>query len=162
MPSYYSDKLSAQRLRACYDLSPPRTKAYLEAEIEFVLQKTSSSMAVLELGCGYGRVLRHLLPRARTVVGIDTSIQSLRTAAEFVGRTKPVRLAAMDAAQMGFQSQSLDRQRWDAVSAYRHQPLALCPEHPDGDCAATTVGSWSTSAIDRCRCTRPSRADQSG
>ena len=78
MPSYYTVKLSAERLRACYELAPPRTKAYLEAEIEFVLQKASSSMAVLELGCGYGRVLRRLLPRARSVVGIDTSMPSLR------------------------------------------------------------------------------------
>lgn len=60
MHSYYAEKLSAERLRACYDLAPPRTKAYLQAEIEFVLQKMSSSMAVLELGCGYGRVLLQL------------------------------------------------------------------------------------------------------
>jgi hypothetical protein len=43
MPSYYSEKLSAERLRACYDLAPSRTKAYLEAEIQFILQKASSS-----------------------------------------------------------------------------------------------------------------------
>jgi 2-polyprenyl-6-hydroxyphenyl methylase/3-demethylubiquinone-9 3-methyltransferase len=108
MSSYYSEKLSAERLRACYELAPPRTKAYLEAEIEFVLQKTSPSMAVVELGCGYGRVLRRLLGRARTVVGIDTSLESLRMAAEFVGRSEPIHLAAMNAVQMGFQSQSFD------------------------------------------------------
>jgi len=88
--------------------APPRTKAYLQAEIEFVLQKMSSSMAVLELGCGYGRVLLPLLHRARSVVGIDTSMQSLRMATEFVGRSNSVHLAAMDAAQMGLQSQSFD------------------------------------------------------
>jgi len=108
MHSYYAEKLSAERLRACYDLAPPRTKAYLEAEIEFILQKTASSMAVLELGCGYGRVLVHLLHRARSVVGIDTSMQSLRMAAEFVGRSKSVHLAAMDAAQMGFRGRTFD------------------------------------------------------
>jgi hypothetical protein len=37
MPGYYTDKLAAERLHACYDLAPPRIKAYLEAEIEFVL-----------------------------------------------------------------------------------------------------------------------------
>jgi ubiquinone/menaquinone biosynthesis C-methylase UbiE len=108
MPSYYTDKLAAERLRACYGLALPRTKAYLEAEIEFVLQKISSSMIVLELGCGYGRVLRRLLPRARTVVGIDTSMHSLRMAAEFVTRSESLFLAAMDALQTGFQSQSFD------------------------------------------------------
>jgi len=55
MSSYYTEKLAAERLRACYDLAPPRTKAYLEAEIQFVLQKMFPSMVVLELGCGYGQ-----------------------------------------------------------------------------------------------------------
>jgi len=102
MPSYYTEKLASDRLRACYDLAPPRTKVYLKAEIEFVLQKTSSSMAILELGCGYGRVLRQLLPRARSVVGIDTSLRSLRMAAEFAGGKGSLHLVAMDAAHMGF------------------------------------------------------------
>jgi ubiquinone/menaquinone biosynthesis C-methylase UbiE len=108
MPGYYSERLSGERLRACYDLAPPRTKAYLGAEIEFVLQKTSSSMAVLELGCGYGRVLRRLLPRVRTLVGIDTSLPSLRMAVDFVGHEKPVHLAAMDATRMGFRDHTFD------------------------------------------------------
>jgi 2-polyprenyl-6-hydroxyphenyl methylase/3-demethylubiquinone-9 3-methyltransferase len=41
-------------------------------------------------------------------VGIDTSIQSLRMATDFVGRSESLHLAAMDAAQMGFRSQSFD------------------------------------------------------
>lgn len=108
MPGYYTEKLAAERLRACYDLAPPRTKVYLKAEIEFVLQKTSSSMVILELGCGYGRVLRELLPRARSVVGIDTSLRSLRMAAEFAGGQGSLHLAAMDAAHLGFRDRAFD------------------------------------------------------
>jgi 2-polyprenyl-6-hydroxyphenyl methylase/3-demethylubiquinone-9 3-methyltransferase len=108
MPGYYSERLSGERLRACYDLAPPRAKAYLESEIEFVLQKTASSMAVLELGCGYGRVLRRLAPRVRTVAGIDTSIPSLRLAVDFVGHEEALRLAAMDATRMAFRNQTFD------------------------------------------------------
>ena len=78
MPGYYTKRLAAERLRACYDLAPPRTKEYLEAEIEFVLAKTTPSMLALELGCGYGRVLERLLPRVRVAFGIDTSPSSLR------------------------------------------------------------------------------------
>jgi 2-polyprenyl-6-hydroxyphenyl methylase/3-demethylubiquinone-9 3-methyltransferase len=108
MPGYYTEKLSSERLQACYDLAPPRTKVYLKAEIEFVIQKTSSSMAILELGCGYGRVLRQLLPRARSVVGIDTSLRSLSMAAEFAGRKGSLHLVAMDAARMGFRDRTFD------------------------------------------------------
>ena len=50
MPGYYTERLAAARLRACDHLAPPRTKAYLEAEIEFVLAKTTPSMLALELG----------------------------------------------------------------------------------------------------------------
>jgi 2-polyprenyl-6-hydroxyphenyl methylase/3-demethylubiquinone-9 3-methyltransferase len=108
MSGYYTEKLSGERLRACYDLAPPGTKAYLEAEIQFVLQKTSSSMMVLELGCGYGRVLQRFVPRVRTVAGIDTSFPSLRMALDFVGHAKSLYLAAMDATRMGFRDHSFD------------------------------------------------------
>jgi SAM-dependent methyltransferase len=65
-------------------------------------------MAVLELGCGYGRVLRRLAPRVRTVAGIDTSILSLRLAVDFVGHEKPLWLAAMDATRMAFRNHTFD------------------------------------------------------
>lgn len=108
MPGYYSERLSGERLRACYELAPPRVKAYLEAEIEHVRERISPDAAVLELGCGYGRVLRSLAARARRVVGIDTSFSSLRMAREFVRGSGSVSLAAMDAVCMGFPSHSFD------------------------------------------------------
>lgn len=108
MPGYYTEKLSGERLRACYNLAPPGTKVYLGAEIDFVLQKTSSSMAVLELGCGYGRVLRRLVPRVHTVVGIDTSLPSLRMAVDFAGHNQSLYLAAMDATRLGFPDHAFD------------------------------------------------------
>ena len=108
MPGYYTDKLSAERLRACYDLAPPRIKVYLEAEIEFVLTRTTSSMLALELGCGYGRVLQRLLPRVRRAIGIDTSSSSLRMALEYLGRKPSVCLACMDSIQLGFRGGAFD------------------------------------------------------
>jgi SAM-dependent methyltransferase len=80
----------------------------LNAEIEFVLQKTSFSMAILEVGCGYGRVLRQLLPRVRSVVGTDTSLSSLRMATEFAGRKGALHPVAVDAAHIGFRDRTFD------------------------------------------------------
>jgi len=108
MSGYYTEKLSAERLRACYDLAPPRTKAYLEAEIEFVLRKATRSMIVVELGCGYGRVLERLLPAVQVVVGIDTSLPSLRMASELTGSKPSLRLVCMDAISMGFRDRIFD------------------------------------------------------
>jgi len=108
MPGYYAEKLAAERLRACYDLAPSGVKAYLEAETAFVLGRITSSMLVLELGCGYGRVLKRLAPRAGTVVGIDTSLASLWMAQDYVGKLPAPHLAAMDAASLGFADHLFD------------------------------------------------------
>lgn len=102
MDSYYAQKLSAERLRLCYEIAPPRIKQYLEAEIEFVLDKIKSSDLVLELGCGYGRVLRTILKKAKTVVGIDNSNASVRLGQEEIGEVSSCHILEMDAVNLGF------------------------------------------------------------
>ena len=102
MDSYYAQKLSAERLRLCYEIAPPRIKQYLEAEIEFVLGKIKSSDLVLELGCGYGRVLRKILKKAKTVVGIDNSDTSVRLGQEEIGEVSSCHILEMDAVNLGF------------------------------------------------------------
>ncbi len=77
MKDYYSDKLSAERLKKCYEIASPRVQQYLKAEVDHVLQKIKPADMVLELGCGYGRVLGPLAGKARLAVGIDTSVSSI-------------------------------------------------------------------------------------
>ncbi|HUT71949.1 MAG TPA: class I SAM-dependent methyltransferase [Desulfatiglandales bacterium] len=105
---YYSQKLSAERLRQCYEIAPPRAQRYLEAEIEFVLNKVTPSAMVLELGCGYGRVLQRLATRARKVVGIDTSHGSLLLARDMKGNTPLCHLCQMNAVELGFRDREFD------------------------------------------------------
>jgi 2-polyprenyl-6-hydroxyphenyl methylase/3-demethylubiquinone-9 3-methyltransferase len=102
MNGYYSERLSAERLRKCYEIAPPRVKQYLEAEIRHVVARLRPSDTVLELGCGYGRVLERLASKAGSVVGIDTSPSSLRLARELLGRVSNCRLLEMDARALGF------------------------------------------------------------
>ncbi len=85
MTDYYSEKLSAERLKRVYEVAPPRTRQYLEAEVEFVLDNTVAGDMVLELGCGYGRVLRRLAEKAGAVFGIDSSYTSLAMGREMFG-----------------------------------------------------------------------------
>ena len=101
---YYTDRLSADRLARCYELAPPAVRRYLEAEILHILSAIRPGDRVLELGCGYGRVLARLAPEATFVAGIDVSLTSLARAA----RRTPFRLAAMDAARLGFRPGSFD------------------------------------------------------
>jgi hypothetical protein len=54
MQDYYKDKLSAERLKKCYDIAPQRVRQYLDAEINYVLQKINKSDLVIELGADTG------------------------------------------------------------------------------------------------------------
>jgi len=108
MHGYYSEKLSAEQLRLCYEIAPPRVKQYLKAEIEFVLNKTKPSDLVLELGCGYGRVLQKLVKKAKTVVGIDNSHASLRLARETICKASFCHILEMDAVELGFRHRQFD------------------------------------------------------
>jgi SAM-dependent methyltransferase len=103
---YYSEKLSGERLRRCYELAPPRVQRYLQAEIDFVLRYVRPSFRVLELGCGYGRVLAQLADRAAVVLGIDTSLDSLRLARRELGGK--CRLAGMDAVALALADGTFD------------------------------------------------------
>jgi 2-polyprenyl-6-hydroxyphenyl methylase/3-demethylubiquinone-9 3-methyltransferase len=77
MPGYYSEKLAAERLNKCYEIAPLRIQQYLMAEADYVLQKVHSKDIVLDLGCGYGRIIPDLARKSKWVVGIDTSFSSL-------------------------------------------------------------------------------------
>jgi 2-polyprenyl-6-hydroxyphenyl methylase/3-demethylubiquinone-9 3-methyltransferase len=105
MNSYYSTKLSASKLKQCYDLAPPRIKEYLQAEVEFVKQYISTSDTVLELGCGYGRVIADIAPLASKVVGIDISQESLKLAREFLSNYPNIELHEMNANNLNFDFQ---------------------------------------------------------
>lgn len=105
--SYY-EGLAGPRLKQCYDLAPPRVRQALEAEIEFVLRFTASDCTVLELGCGYGRVLEPLAARARGVLGIDTSLRSLRMAADRLESVGNCEVAAMDACRLALRANIFD------------------------------------------------------
>ena len=108
MREYYEGRLSGGRLLRCYELAPPRIRRYLDAEIRFVIGQVRGSRLVLELGCGYGRVMKRLSPFASRVVGCDTSRGSLRYATSYLATRRNCVLLQADAVQMGFRTGSFD------------------------------------------------------
>jgi 2-polyprenyl-6-hydroxyphenyl methylase/3-demethylubiquinone-9 3-methyltransferase len=108
MRGYYLGKLSGERLRRCYEIASPRVERYLEAEIRFVLGRLQRNDAVLELGCGYGRVTFRLAEVARRVVGIDTSTESLVLARRLAGSGSPCEFLEMDAVALTFDDSEFD------------------------------------------------------
>jgi len=105
---YYSKILSGIALKKCYDIAPPRIKQYLKQEIEFVISKLNHQDHVLELGCGYGRVVFELLPYAKTVTGIDTSKNSLRLANQLGKEEDNCEFLEMDATSLTFKDNTYD------------------------------------------------------
>jgi SAM-dependent methyltransferase len=109
MSGYYREKLSAKRLKQAYDIAPPRIRQYLEAEVNHVLGKIRTGDTVLELGCGYGRILPSLAQKAERVIGIDTSWDSLLLGREMLADITNCFLLQMDALQLAFSDNALDK-----------------------------------------------------
>lgn len=106
--NYYSNKLSAERLKRCYEIIPPRIRQYLEAEVNHVLAKINPNDFVLELGCGYGRILPMLARESKLALGIDTSISSLQLAKEILYGNSNIFLVQMDAVRLALHNHSFD------------------------------------------------------
>lgn len=108
MSDYYSDHLSAERLRKCYEIAPPRVRQYLDAEIAHVARRIRSEEMVLELGCGYGRVMEKLAGKAGLLIGIDTSRSSLQLGRRLLSKARDCRLLRMNAVSLGFRDRVFD------------------------------------------------------
>ncbi|MCP5045812.1 MAG: class I SAM-dependent methyltransferase [bacterium] len=106
MKRYYQEKLSADRLSQCYRLAPPRVKQYFTTEIAHVLKQIAPHDRVLELGCGYGRVLPQLAGQAERVVGLDNSCASLTLAREETRDVSNCHLVEANAIDTGFKDNS--------------------------------------------------------
>lgn len=108
MKDYYQEKLAAQQLIKCYEIAPPRVQQYLEAEIAHVMERIKTGDRVLDLGCGYGRIMPELAKKAAVVVGIDNSMASLMLAPERTHGFTNCVLVQADALQTGFKNNSFD------------------------------------------------------
>ena len=108
MSDYYSKKLSAERLVRVYEIAPPRVRRYLEMEVEHVMESISPGDIVLELGCGYGRILPRLAWKANSVIGIDASHASLKLGREKLKGISNCHLLNMDAVRLAFADRVFD------------------------------------------------------
>jgi len=131
--AYYSEKLSGERLRECYDVAPPRVRRYLQAEIDFVRGRLAPTDRALELGCGYGRVALALSGGGRRVVGIDNSVESVALARELASahpEGDSCDFVVTDAVALAFRDGAFDAVVCvqNGVCAFGVDPLALVRE----------------------------------
>jgi len=109
MKSYYADRLYARRLEQVYHIAPPRVRQYLDAELSYVTERVRPEDVVLELGCGYGRILPRLSQTVRLVIGIDLSLANLLFGQERLHDLSNCLLLNMDAVELGFRDHVFDR-----------------------------------------------------
>jgi len=100
--TYYREKLFANKLLKCYEIATPRIKQYLDAEMQFVISNLHDTDFVLELGCGYGRVMKEISPYVSMIVGNDISRESVELAKSYMKPCKKYIIVQMDASNMGF------------------------------------------------------------
>lgn len=102
MANYYKEKLSAQNLFQVYDTQMQRIKQYLQAEIDFVKDNLLKSYNVLELGAGYGRIMKKLAPYCNSITGIDISEENIDLGKEYLKEYSNTKMVVMDVHKIHF------------------------------------------------------------
>ena len=97
MDNYYIERLNSASLFRVYDTQLNRISQYLQAEIEFVRNRLTGKETILELGAGYGRIMKALAPFCRCITGIDISEQSVALAKEYLSGYDNCEMICMDA-----------------------------------------------------------------
>jgi SAM-dependent methyltransferase len=103
--TYYANNLSADRLRRVYEIASPRVRQYLQAEIDHLAGFIKPGDRILELGCGYGRVLAPLAGIAGQGWGVDISPDNIEAA---LAEHPELNWALMDAVNLEFEDASFD------------------------------------------------------
>ncbi len=130
MKSYYIEKLSGNHLHRVYSLADESVKSYLKGEIEFCREKISSGDRILELGCGYGRVLKALASDAHIIEGIDNAPGNVEMAGEYLHNLPGIKVHLMSVDNLDFANDSFDLVlcTQNGLSAFGLDPLIVIRE----------------------------------
>jgi len=126
--NYYAKSLNAGRLYEVYQTKHPRVKDYFDAEIAFVQDGLCGTERVLELGAGYGRIMKELAPYCKSIEGIDISTDNVAFGADYLRDTPNARLFVMDAHQISHEAFDAPFQAvlclQNALSAMKVEPFS--------------------------------------
>jgi len=123
--NYYAKKLNSQKLVQVYDTQIPRVKQYLEAEVSFVKDNLLGSEKVLELGAGYGRIVKELASHCKSIVGIDISDESVSLGKEYLKEDLNAEIVTMDANNLTF------KEKFDVILCLQNGLSAMKADSPD-------------------------------
>lgn len=119
MGNYYVENLNAAKLYNVYQTEIDRVKQYLNKEIEFVQSQLLSDSTVLEMGAGYGRIMKELSSGVKNIYGIDISEDLVKFGQDYLKYCPNCKLSVADVYQ--FDSQI----KFDAVLCLQNGISAL-------------------------------------
>jgi len=124
--NYYSGKLNAALLMEVYRTDLERVRQYLQAEISYVARYLTGTERVLELGAGYGRIMKAIAPFAASVLGLDISMDSVLFGREYLKDVPNCRLETADAHLIEYRSEfEMVLCLQNGLSAMKGDPLNL-------------------------------------
>ena len=89
--------------------NPPKLiQEFLDGEVKFVKEHLVKGKTILEIGCGYGRLLEILSGSAKKVVGIDFSQRMISLAKERLKNHSNVEVDIMEANALKFEDNFFD------------------------------------------------------
>ncbi len=101
--NYYAQKLNSQKLFKVYETQISRVKQYLNAEISFIRDNLTGSERILELGAGYGRIMKELTGHCKSIVGIDISNENVLLGKEYLKDSSNSQIITMDVNTLAFE-----------------------------------------------------------
>lgn len=88
--------------------SEGEVRTFLRAEIRYLKTHLKKDARVLDVGCGYGRVLKLLQKGSWELWGMDNSSSELRQAKQYIGRAPNIHLVLGDVRKTGFSQEFFD------------------------------------------------------
>lgn len=134
--NYYAQKLNSAKLYQVYQTQLERVKQYIDAEINFVRYELPIQPKVLEMGAGYGRIMKELAPFTVSVTGIDISENSVEFGQEYLRDCPNCQLKMMDAHNLEFGLEfnvvlclqnGLSTMKGDPLNLIKQAMKVLCP-----------------------------------
>ncbi len=130
MKDYYVKNLSGNHLHRVYQLADEPVRSYLNGEIEYSRKQISPGNHVLELGCGYGRILKALASESYVTEGIDNAVANIELASEYLRDEPGIRVHLMSVDNLDFADDSFDLVlcTQNGLSAFALDPVVVVGE----------------------------------
>jgi len=89
--------------------TPPKIlKIFFDGDIAFIKNQKGKSEKILEVGCGFGRLLPYLSLLSKRVIGIDFSPEQIKNSAKIIKKRSNIQTMLMRAEKMRFKNNSFD------------------------------------------------------